>query len=324
MRFGPSHTPRPALSRALSRASFRTSSRALGVFALAAFATLTLAPMASAQHAKFVLFGESDPAGLALPAERKAVHPVTSPYYHEDSFITTDARAWFLYHDFPNDSVIGGGNAKVYALQLRLALTEQLQLVAYKDGYTVLDSGAVSDDGWNDIAAGLKWNFHQDWENDFHAAVGLGYQFSAGDDEALQGDSELRLWGSINKGFDKLHLGGTLNLLVPTDSEDALGDSTRLFWHLHADYYVCEWFSPVIELNGYHTIDEGDNTPLPFSGIDVGSLGGGGDEDVVAIGLGAELRPTDFLALRAAWETALTDNDDLFGNRLTLSAVVSY
>lgn len=283
-----------------------------------------LCPLASAQHTNLVLFGTPDEAGVNLPKERQAVHPVTSPYYHEDSFVTTDVRAWYVYHDFPQSSPIAGGSAKVYAVQVRAALTDSLQLVAYKDGYTEIDSGLVRDDGWNDIAAGLKWAFLQDWEQDLHAAVGAGYEFGIGDDEALQEDDEVRLWASVNKGFDALHLGATANLLLPVGDEDPLGDSTRLFWHAHADYFVCDWFSPVVELNGYHTLDNGDNAPLPFSGIDVANLGGGEDEDVITAGFGVEVRPLDNLGLRAAYETPLTNNEDLFGYRWTFSAVLSF
>ncbi len=291
-------------------------------FALTAAAALTTS--ASAQHAEYVVFSEPNTAGLELPAERKHVHPITSPYTHEDSFVTTDVRTWFLYHDFPKSSAIAGGNAKVYAVQVRVALTDQLQLVAYKDGYTAIDSGLVDDDGWNDVAAGLKWNFLQDWENDLHAAVGVGYELGIGDDEALQEDDEVRLWASIDKGFDKLHVGATVNLLLAVGSEDPLGDADRLHWHARADYYTCEWFSPVVEMNGYHVLNEGDNTPLPFSGVDVANLGGGDGEDVITVGFGGEFRPFDDVAIRAAYETPLTDNDDLFGYRWTLSAVFSF
>ncbi|MEM9916071.1 MAG: hypothetical protein AAF911_14040 [Planctomycetota bacterium] len=284
----------------------------------------SLSPLAYGQHANLVLFGEANPDAAAVPASRQAVHPITAPYYHEDSFVTTDVRAWFLYHDFPKSSAIDGGSAKVYALQLRAALTDSLQFVAYKDGYTEFDTGLVDDDGWNDVAAGLKWAFLQDFTTDTHAAVGVGYELGIGDDEALQEDDEVRLWASFNKGFEELHLGGTVNVLLPVGSEDPLGDSDRLTWHLHADYWLCSWFSGVAEINGYVTLNDGDNAPLPFSGVDVANLGGGEDEDVITFAPGFELRPADNVGLRVAYEFPLTDNEDLFGYRWTISAVLSF
>ncbi len=278
---------------------------------------------AQAQHAGFVLFGEPDPAAAEAPETHHFVHPVTGPYFHEDSFVTTDIRPCFVYHDLPTVSPIDGGSAKVYAVQARLALTNSLQLVAYKDGYVDFDSGLVDDEGWNDIAAGIKWKFYSDWANQLHAAVGVGYEVKTGNGRVLENDDELRFWASVNKGFDRLHLGATINGFLKTGDQDALGDSDRLSWHLHADYYVCEWFSPVLEINGYHTLNEG-HAVLPFQGVDVANLGGGKGEDVVTIGIGGEFRPIHNLALRAAYETPLTDTEDLFGYRWTLSAVFSF
>jgi len=268
----------------------------------------------------FVLFGES---GDAPAAEEKFVRPLTGPYFHEDSFVTTDVRAWYVDHQFYGDTI--GGDATVMALQVRVALTESLQLVAYKDGYTEFDNAAVLGDnnGFNDIGAGLKWAFLQDWENQFHMAAGIGYEIGWGDDEVLQDTDEIRLWLSANKGFGKLHLGGVVNYIITEDDNDGLaGNSDMITVHFHADYYLAEWISPVIEINGYFAQDD---TGFPFSGVDAVSLGGGDDEDTWTGALGLELRPFGpELGLRAAYETELSDSISLFGHRWTLSAVYEF
>ena len=268
--------------------------------------------------------GEASEEGLALAEERQAVHPLTSPYFHEDAFVTSDLRGWYVRHSFPETSAIGGGHASVYALQVRVALTESVQLVAYKDGLVDIDTGLIDESGLNDVAAGLKWAFLQDWETDTHAAVGAGYELGIGDDDVLQDDDEFRLWGSFNKGFDRLHLGANINFFFPVGSEDDLGDSERMSWHLHADYFVNETFSPVVEINGYNTLSDGDNVAVPFSGVDVANLGGGDGEDVITAGYGFELRPADAFGVRIAHESPLTSNEDLFGHRWTLSAVWNF
>jgi len=272
----------------------------------------------------FVLFGES---GEAPPPEEKTVRPLTGPYFHEDAFITTDVRAWYLVHHFDNDTftTLGNGDVTVAALQLRVALTQSLQFVAYKDGYTSFDdAGALNDsDGMNDIGAGLKWAFLQDWENQTHVAVGIGYELGLGDDEVLQDTNELRLWISANKGFGKLHFGATGNLILAEDESDgAFGNSDLITVHLHADYYLCEWLSPVVELNGYLAQDSGG---LGVSGVDAVSLAGGEENDTWTVAIGAELRPfgEDF-GIRAAYEEELNDNVSLFGHRWTLSAVYEF
>src|SRR5690554_2867496 len=76
----------------------------------------------------FVLFGES---GQPLSEEQRFVRPLTAPYFHEDSFVTTDVRAWYVNHQFYGDTI--GGDVAVYAVQVRIALTDRLQFVAYKD-----------------------------------------------------------------------------------------------------------------------------------------------------------------------------------------------
>ena len=68
-------------------------------------------------------------------------------------------------------------------------------------------------------------------------------------------------------------------------------------------------------------IVNGDNAPLPFSGVDVANLGGGEGEDVVTGALGLELRPGAGIGVRAAYESPLTDNEDLYGYRWTASLV---
>jgi opacity protein-like surface antigen len=252
------------------------------------------------------------------------VHPITSPYWHEDSFVTTDLRPVYVYHAFPGE-ILGGGKATVTALQVRVALTKSLQLVAYKDGWVNIDTAGLNDDGWNDLAAGLKWAFLQNEEKQMHAALGVGYEFASGDDQVLQDDDALRVWASFNKGFGPLHLGATVNYnRTLGNGDDILGNSDVLSWHLHLDYQVCDWFSPVVELNGYHTVREDDHVVTPFSGADVADLGGNGSESVVTLGVGAEIRPHERVALRAAYELPLTDNTDVFGHRWTFSAVLKF
>lgn len=278
---------------------------------------------ATAQHADFVVFGESNEEAMSIEASRRHVHPISAPYFHEDSFVTSDVRAWGLYHNFPDASAIGGGDAKVGAVQLRLALTEEFQFVAYKDGYANFNSGAVDADGLMDIGAGLKFNFIHDWQNDFHMAVGLGYELKTGHGRILQNDDEWRLWLSANKGFGRLHLGATVNVFLADEKNVGVGNSDHLSWHLHADYHLCDWFSPVVEFNGYTVLEDGAQV-LPFQGLDVANLGNGKGEDVVTVALGGEFRPAARWALRAAYETPLTHADDLFGYRWTFSVVFSF
>lgn len=287
------------------------------VIALALFAATTFTGMAGQK------LSDKKAVEPAAVEEDYPVHPISDPFWAEDSFVGTDLRPVFAWHHFPGE-VLGGGYGLVYGAQLRVKLTKSLQLVAYKDGYMDLHTKGLKDRGWNDLAAGIKWAFIQNDEQQLHAAIGVAYEFASGDDNVIQDDDGVRFWASINKGFGKLHLGATVNYFLATDNGDSpLGDSNNLTWHLHADYQVCKWFSPVVEINGYHTLDEGD-VVTPFGGSDVLNLGGNKNEDVVTIAVGAEVRPCRYFALRAAYELPLTDNRDIWGQRWTFSSVIHF
>ncbi len=258
---------------------------------------------------------------IKAPAEEDiVVHPVTSPYFHEDSFVTTDIRPVFVYHSLPTN-YLGGGRAIVGAAQVRVKLTDSLQLVAYKDGFVDISSRAVNASGWNDIAAGLKWAFYRNDAAQFQSALGLGYEFASGSKSVLQRDDELRAWLSVNKGFGKLHLGATFNYNWSMgNGASALGNADWLSWHFHADYQVNKWFSPLVEVNGYHTTR---GNGVPFSGADVANIANNGNPTISAA-VGAEFRPVNRVALRAAFEFPLTNNVDVYGTRWTVSSVIKF
>lgn len=283
-------------------------------------AVLGVSSVASAQSpAGFVLFGGQSEDAKAFAEESRFVAPLTSPYFNENSIVSSDVRAWAVYHSF--DSDVGIDNAKVYALQARIALTKELQLVAYKDGYTDFSSGL--EDGWNDVGAGLKWAFIQDYKNNFHMAVGAGYEFAFGD-STIDNDDEYRLWVSADKGFGKLHVGGTVNLRYGDDTASAsplFNDSTMLSIHARADYYLNKHVSPVVELNLLLPLDDNGGEDF-LSGADVANWAS--DQVTCTLGLGVEVRPIEHLGLRGAYELPLTDDNDLFGWRVTFSAVYDF
>lgn len=281
---------------------------------------IALAATVAQAQGGFTVFG--DPGSSPTP-EQRFVRPISAPYFHEDAFITSDVRAWYVKHHFYGDTI--GGNLDVYALQARLALTPSLQLVAYKDGYSKFNDTLDNNSGWNDVGAGLKWAFFQDWKSNLHLAGGIGYEFSFGDRDVLHDTGTLRFWASANKGFGRLHLGATVNYLKADDRTDGLlGNADLITAHLHADYRLTNWFSPVVEVNGYFVTDEG-TVGAGFSGVDAVSIGGGESEDTITGAIGGELRPLgDDLGLRLAYETQLTNSSSLFGHRWTISAVFEF
>ncbi len=251
---------------------------------------------------------------------RRIVHPVTAPTYNDDAYITTDLRGSYINHQIPGNATSTEGAARVYGGQLRYAVDERLQLMVYKLGYTDVHGASGEELGFDDFAVGVKYAVLQDWESQSHVSVGLGYEFGVGDEDTFGDDDELRLFGAYNKGFDRSHIGVAVNALFATGSEDDLGDSDRLSVHFHYDYELTEMISPLIELNYYKTLSDG-NPVTPFNGLDLANFGGNEDEDALSIGLGGEVRMKNDIALRIAYESPLTDDVDLWGYRWTASAV---
>jgi hypothetical protein len=260
----------------------------------------------------------------ALKGDDQFVAPVTSPYYNENSMIGTDVRVWYVHHKV-NDEALGPDvSVNDYAAQIRVALTDTLQLVAYKDGFLDFDGGPDTE-GWNDLAAGIKWQFYRNDETHLYAAAGVGYEFRTGESRALQNDSEYRLWASVDKGWGKFHAGATINWRGSTSGDDKDNGNSDVFsWHVRADYRASDIWSPVVELNGYHIVSD-SNTGVALNGADVLNLGANGADPTISAGAGVEFRCGDSTALRVAYEVPLTGHDsDLYGTRLTFSLVYTF
>jgi hypothetical protein len=324
---------------------------------LAALSTAAVASSAYAQHTNFTLLGTPSADGLLASKQNPAVHPISAPSFSDDPFITTDVRLIGMYQnvgnsvestfveDFNNGFLVNGGsipfsggNVQQYLLQGRVALTSQVQ-AQVQVGYVDWNTGMSDDSGATDMAVGLKWNFYQDWGNRLHAAVGVGYEFPFASQGLFQNDDELRSWLTVSKGFDRLNFTGTLNyryaqsrsktvaFQLPTGATRVVsypndGDSSVLSLHLHADYYVNEYFSPVIEFNWYRTTSTSRDGQDRVSGMDLGNYAG--NNKVQTLAIGAEFRPAEQVDIRAAFEFPIWADDSLMDWRATYSMTFSF
>ena len=72
-----------------------------------------------------------------------------------------------MHHNFPDKvninggSIPVGGSATVIALQIEYAITENISLVANRDGYIDIDADRTleDEDGFGDLGFGVKWRF---------------------------------------------------------------------------------------------------------------------------------------------------------------------
>src|SRR5262245_13442662 len=86
------------------------------------------------------------------------IGPISNPVLSKDPRALTEARLLFVNNWIPDEHPFQGGDLQAYGLQVRVALTERLSFIADKDGYACINPGnGPSQDGWLNIAAGLKY-----------------------------------------------------------------------------------------------------------------------------------------------------------------------
>ncbi len=254
------------------------------------------------------------------------ISPVTNPIFFEDAVIRSEVRPIFAYHRIDDDFITGGGEAFLYAVQLRYAITDRLAFIATQDGYfdVKLDSGAELE-GWMDLAAGFKYALIDDPANQFILTPGLTFHIPTGSEEVFQGrgDGEWNFFVSTEKGFGDLHLLANVGLRVPNDSD---AQSTIFHYSLQADYYVCQWFIPFVAANGWTVVSEGNNLPISSEGYDVINFGASkaGGTTQMTVGGGFRSRVLQNVDLGFAYEKAVLSPEGLTDDRFTFDVCVRF
>lgn len=277
--------------------------------------------------------------------------PIVQPYLFEDPFVTTGIYPYYAWHEFPDDSALGGGEVHVAAVQARLALTDRLGFVASKDGYVWLrpDNPLLDDDeGFWDLAFGLKYQFLEMPEEKIAAAAILRIEVPIGSSDVLAGNgSGVAFLPSLSAAWEpieKLHLIADFGAWVPTDGDD---HSSYLFWHAYAAYSVHPHFQPFIQFSGERYLASGDGdlpirltggAELPldtvqhalgvghFEGIDVLNLGSRGvDNDQYAtFAVGAHIPITEHVTFSAAYEIPITEREMITEQRVTTAIQIEF
>ncbi len=255
--------------------------------------------------------------------EDSFARPVTN-FRFDHPFIWNELRPMFVEHSFPKDSAMGGGKLRVYTSQFQLKLSERVGLVALKAGFVEFNPGALQDEeGWADLAAGLKFNLINDPAQQFALSLGTVYEMSQGTHAIFQGGGSDGIWDlylSAAKGCGRTHIITTAGFDVPNNRSN---DTPVFHYHAHADYSLTSYFAPLVELNGYHYFETADRNaglgaPLDFEGFDYanfGSSNAGGDH--VTMGVGFRLDLFKNAKFGTAYEWSLTDRKDLFEDRVT-------
>jgi len=262
----------------------------------------------------------------AVDWKEKTISPVSNPIFFEDPVIRSEIRPIFAYHRIDPAFVTGDGEAQLYALQLRFAITERLAFIAAQDGYFDISTDGLGDlSGWMDVAAGFKYALIDDKEHQFILTPGFTFFVPVGNQEVFQGkgSGEWNLFVSAAKGFDKLHLTGNVGVRLPNDSDE---QSTVLHYSLMADYYACRYFIPFVVANAWTVLSEGNGIPLDSEGYDVINFGASraGNTTQMTVGGGFRSRILDNVDIGVAYEKAVLSPEGLTDDRLTFDVSIRF
>ena len=261
----------------------------------------------------------------AVDWKAHTISPVANPIFFEDAIIRSEIRPIFAYHNI-DSSFLGGGDAQLYALQIRYALTDRLALIATQDGYFEINNDAVGNpDGWMDLALGLKYALIDNPEAQFILTPGFTVHVPTGSEEIFQGrgNGEINPFVSAQKGFGDFHLSGNVGLRIPFDSDE---QSLIAHYSVMADYYTCRWFIPFVAFDAFTVLNEGNNIPLNSEGYDVinfgSSLAGGVTQATIAVGF--RTRVLDNVDLGFAYQKAVISPEGLTDDRFTFDMSIRF
>ncbi len=254
-----------------------------------------------------------------LPSDHcfdRFVSPISNPFYFEDPRSLTEVRGIFLDNSLPES--VGGGDAQVWAAQVRGRLSERWSIIAPRVGYLqVNQSGEGAPVGFMSTPLGFKYNFLQDAGQQQLISAGATY-FIPGSSSAFSnfGDGDFHFF--LTGGQEIIERGHWLSATgyrVPID-----GDSgTQLwYWSNQWDYEVVDHWYGLFGVNWFQTVRSATNgigaivTALDL--IDIPASGVTGNDFTTAVA-GIAWKPSSHFELASGFEFPLTDRTDILHNR---------
>lgn len=268
------------------------------------------------------------------------IKPVTNPVYFDEPCNRTYVHILHAYQNLPShvNTILGDvkldGNLNLTALRLNYAVNERFSIVAAKDGYVDFnpDHTLSDENGWADIAGGVKFAFLRDPQKEFILSGKLLFEFTQGSRDVFQGNGDGNVSPSFTflKGYKKFQFCGTLGGIIPFDNDE---ESTLIYDSWHVSYGLLDYkLFPLLELNHFRVVEDGERDELvasiaKFEGGDVINLGANhssSHRDFTSMGVGFRYRPFcpgqlfSPLNLGFAYEFPLTKKENgLMKNRFT-------
>lgn len=169
----------------------------------------------------------------------KMISPAFSPVTFEDPRALTEARLIYVNHQIDDKFITQGGDAQIYALQLRYAITDKLSFIATKDGYVDFNPKAAvpKKEGFADVEAGFKYTLTEDAVKGYIFSAQLRYLIPIGQKRVFQGQGDGVIHPSFSGAYalcDNVTLTAGTGLRVPVSGNDSM------FWDIDAqlDYRI--------------------------------------------------------------------------------------
>ncbi|MEO0478006.1 MAG: hypothetical protein AAF196_00865 [Planctomycetota bacterium] len=263
-------------------------------------------------------------------------NPVSFPTIFESPTIQREARPIFIHQQHP-DRVLGlpvGGDFQLYALQVRVPLTDKLAFIANKDGFIDFNPGGTfqQDTGFADVGAGLKYAVYED-ENVI-VTPGLTFEVPVGNAGVFQGNGDGLFRPFVRVGWEpmpELNILGSVGGSIPVSSEE----TESIDYHLHLGYEVSEWFMPLVEFHGITYTGDADPRPfgIPFAGqlpfeeggdlINLGSTDVEGNTSFTGAA-GARFQISDGISFGATYGFPLSDPQGIYDFRITTDLSIEF
>lgn len=288
------------------------------------------------------------PIDAPLTGFESARRPISNPTRFDLALPRTNVHAFWMHHKFPSQVKLNngtkldlGGDLNLYAVQFEYAFNDRLSLVATKDGYIDFnpDGAAFSDEsGFANLAAGLKYAFILNPEKQYVLSGSAVVELPTGNRDVFQGagDGSLHLSLTDLKLHNNWQFAGAAGVEIPFDDDF----STTGFVSAHVSYEVTPWFIPLLEVNWFTVLDEGDGgsrykdqaggavpSLVTFEGADLINWGAmdGGDNDYATAAIGFRSRLSETCDIGFAYEVPLTDEEEnITEERFTLDLTLTF
>ncbi|HZU37366.1 MAG TPA: hypothetical protein VFA18_15690 [Gemmataceae bacterium] len=265
------------------------------------------------------------------------ISPVSNPFLFEDPRSLTEIRPIFMAQGTPDKNpIFHGGDIEFFGVQGRLALTDRLDIIMPKLGWTWIEphndiDGFAAHSGFSELWIGPKYTFVRCENSGTLAAVGLNFQLPVGDAKVFQdtGDLSLEPYVSFGQefrwpGVGNFHFLNTTGYTFAVDSKRT--DYFFSSFHLDYDLLNSHHIYPLVELNWFHYTSAGKQHDLNFEGTDLFNFGSTGvsGQDFLSLALGARFKLNEAVQTGIAIEFPLTSQHELSDYRLTFDVIFRF